>query len=299
MKATLELPACTCREVSVQDVDFTLDETAIQSHLVGKEGYRRTDFVVLRSGDDVAITAVKRAEPGALFSPITEVRVLALPSETAWVDDPAADVMNASHLARAARTGGRRAAVVKGQFEHVNFVLGARAMPLRVFDVVPPAPTKLGDMVRQVVDYADLPPIELQQQAFDLHQLLVGKEFAAVLTPCRVPGFNVEAPTLSLDQRPPAQEVEGALLLGCKRSLEIYQHFYGTQPEWVNICPRDLAPQDGTPTILKCCLYEFDYEIEGDHLTVPWGSTLRQLEAALERFTAERSGDTIPQASKL
>ena len=66
MKATLELPACTCREVSVQDVGFALDEAAIQSHLVGKEGYRRTDFVVLRSGEDVAITAVTRpASPGS------------------------------------------------------------------------------------------------------------------------------------------------------------------------------------------------------------------------------------------
>ena len=131
MKATLELPACTCREVSVQDVDFPLVDAAIQAHLVGKEGYRRTDFVVLRSGADVAITAVRRAEPGALFSPITEVRVLALPADVAWVDAPEADVMNATHLARAARQGGRRAAVVKGQFEHVNFVLGARALPLR------------------------------------------------------------------------------------------------------------------------------------------------------------------------
>ena len=161
-----------------------------------------------------------------------------------------------------------------------------------MFDVVPPSPTKLGDMVRQVVNYADLPAIDLRQEDFDLHQLLAGKEFSAVLTPCRVPGFSVEAPTLSLDQRPPAHAVEGALLLGCKRSLEIYQHFYGAQPDWVNICPRDLAPEDGTPTILKCCLYEFDYDIQGDHLTVPWGSTLRQLEAALERFTAERTGDT-------
>jgi hypothetical protein len=243
----------------------------------------------------VAVTSVRRAEPDALFSPITEVTVLALPADIAWVDDPTADVMNASHLARAVRAGGRRGAVVKGQFEHVNFILGDRALPLRVFDVAPPEPTKLGDMVRQVVDYADLPPLDLRDEVFDLHTLLEGRRFSAVLTPCRVPGFQVEAPSLSLDQRPAQEEVAGALLLGCKRSLEIYRHFYDTEPEWVNICPRDLAPQDGVPTIMKCCLYEFDIDIEGNRLTVPWGSTLRQLEAALERFTAEQ---TIPSPDR-
>jgi hypothetical protein len=236
---------------------------------------------------------VQRAEPAALFSPIIDVQVLALPYETAWVEDPTADVMNATQLARAAQQGGRRAAVVKGLYEHVNFTLDVTAMPLRVFDVAPPAPTKLWVMVNKVLDYADLPAIDAQDETFDLHQLLKpmnhGKEpvgaaatgeFVGIITPCRVEGFDAGMRARSLDQRP--QGVEGDLLFGCARSLEIYRHFYGAEPRWVNFCPRDLAPRDGTPTILKCCQYEFHHDLDGLRLTVPWGSTLRQIEAALE-----------------
>ena len=288
MRATAEIPACTCREVSVQDVPITLTLESIGAYLLGKEAYRRTGFVVLRSDEDLAIAAVRRAEPSALFSPITEVTVLALPHETAWVEDPAADVMNATHLVRAARKGGKRAAVVKGLYEHVNFTLGARVTPLRVFDVIPPAPAKLGRMVSQVVDYADLPPLEVQEESFDLNRLLADRPLSGLITPCRVPGFELEAPALSLDQRP--QAVEGALLLGCSRSLEIYRHFYGREPEWVNLCPRDLAPRDDIPTILKCCQFEYDFELEGNRVTVPWGSTLPQIEAALDALTKQEPG---------
>ena len=172
MKATTEIPACTCREVSVQDVSIALTPGSISDYLLGKESYRRTDFIVLRSGGELAITAVRRADPPALFSPIVEVTVLALPHETAWVEDAEADVMNATQLVRAARRGGRRAAVVKGLYEHVNFVLDTNAMPLRVFDVVPPAPAKLAVMVQKVLDYADLPAIDVQEEAFDLHRRL-------------------------------------------------------------------------------------------------------------------------------
>lgn len=285
MRASAAIPACTCREVSVQDVSISLTPEAIRAYLLGKESYRRTDFIVLRSGGDLAIAAVQRADPPALFSPITSVQVLALPHETAWVEDPAADVMNATQLARAARRGGRRAAVVKGLYEHVNFTLDICAMPLRVFDVVPPAPAKLAVMVEKVLDYADLPAIAVREEAFDLHRLVPEQPLSGILTPCRVPGFELAVPARSLDQRP--QGVAGDLLLGCQRSLEIYRHFYGRDPEWVNICPRDLAPRDGTPMILKCCRFEYDFELDGSCVTVPWGSTLRQVEAALEALCAD------------
>ena len=289
MKATAAIPACTCREVSVQDVIIPLTEAAIRDYLLGKESYRRTDFIVLRNGDDLAITAVRRADPPALFSPITAVTVLALPHETAWVEEPDADVMNATHLARAARRGRRRAAVVKGLYEHVNFTLDVRAMPLRVFDVVPPAPAKLSVMVQKVLDYADLPAIDAREETFDLHRLLPERAVSGILTPCRVPGFELSVPARSLDQRP--QGVDADLLLGCARSLEIYRHFYDRDPDWVTICPRDLAPRDGTPTILKCCQFEYDFELDGARLTVPWGSTLRQVEAGLEALCAAAETD--------
>ena len=47
---------------------------------MGRETYRRTEFIVLRAnGDQFAVIAVDALDREPLFSPITHVEVLALP----------------------------------------------------------------------------------------------------------------------------------------------------------------------------------------------------------------------------
>ncbi len=41
--------------VSVQKVDFELNETRIRNFLFGKEAYFETDYIVLRRGDECAV----------------------------------------------------------------------------------------------------------------------------------------------------------------------------------------------------------------------------------------------------
>ena len=120
------------RGLSVQDVDVPLTPAGIEGLLRGREIYRRTAYLVLRNGPDTALVAVRPADPGPLFSPVAELRVLSGPGTTVWVTDPAADVGNATALATAAlkhRRNGALAYVVLGRFEHVNFIW--RPAPVR------------------------------------------------------------------------------------------------------------------------------------------------------------------------
>ena len=51
------------------------------------------------------------------------------------------------------------------------------------------------------------------------------------------------------------------------------------------MCPRVIAGSRGEPTILKCCLCEFDIEREGEVMVVPWGANLSMIERALRELS--------------
>src|SRR5262249_18039041 len=87
-----------------------------------------------------------------LFSPVAELRWLSGPDTTLWIDDPAADVGNASSLAATAlayRRDGVLAYVIRGRFEHVNFIWRPAPLPIGVTDVIPPHPPPRARAVRR------------------------------------------------------------------------------------------------------------------------------------------------------
>jgi len=154
------------RGLSVQEADVPLTAAGIGRLLRGREIYRRTAFLVLRNGGQTALVAVRPQDPGPLFSPVAEMRLLSGPESTAWLEEPDTDVGNATSLAAVALTsaaaarGGVLAYVVQGRFEHVNFIWRPAALPVLVTEVIPPHPPKLLAMAEQVVGYdEDLPPI--------------------------------------------------------------------------------------------------------------------------------------------
>ena len=163
------------RGLSVQEVDVPLTELDLVPYLLGREVYRRTDYLLLRNGTAAAIVAVRKASTEPLFSPVVEVRVLAGPDEVVFVTEPETDVGNATALARAAlanRRAGARAYAVQGRYEHVNFIWEPAPITIRVTEVVPPQPPKLFAMAEQVIAYdEDLPPIELVLDAVDIREL--------------------------------------------------------------------------------------------------------------------------------
>ncbi|MFN0285028.1 MAG: hypothetical protein ACKVZ6_24000 [Kineosporiaceae bacterium] len=272
------------RGLSVQEMDFPLTERAILDYLTGREVYRRTDFLALRSGADTALVAVRKASLDPLFSPVVEARVLAGPDETAWVESADTDVGNATALAAAAAPGAR-ASVVLGRFEHVNFIWEPAPVPVRVTEVVPPLPPKLLAQAQQAVAYdEDLPPVDLVLDAVKVHDLAAAHPAAAYLLPCRGSGTELGAPVQFLDTHP--AERGDWTMIGCERSLQFHRHFYGDEPERVDLCPRARVESEGAAgaTLTKCCLIERGLEVTGDLAVVPWGANLDEVREGLRKL---------------
>jgi hypothetical protein len=285
------------RKVSVATVDAgALTGEGLSAHFLGREVYRHTRFVVVRSaqGEATAVVEVDHPDDGALFAPVRSVEVLALPHECACVVDPDVDTGIPSSLAAVAREQAPRArcVVVEGRYRHVSFILDPRPIRIRVGDVVPPGPAKLLDQARRVLAVAeDLPPIELVPDVVDLVELARSRPSARYLLPCKGSGIEVDGADVDfLDQHPPRpQPGEGDwTLLGCTRSRAIHEWFYGDLPETVDTCPRRLftGGLGDDPLLTKCCLLEDHNADEPGVAVVPWGASLDLVRRALGRLAA-------------
>lgn len=272
------------RGLSVQEVDVPLTPADIGALLRRREIYRRTAFLALRNGSQTALVAVRPQDPDLLFSPVAELRVLSGPETTVWIDEPAADVGNASSLAAVAlahQRDGVLAHVVQGRFEHVNFIWRPAPLTVHVTEVIPPHPPKLLAMAEQVVSYdEDLPPVTLVLDAVDVDQLVAANPAPHYLLPCRGSGAAPGREVSFLDAHPPYHA--DWLLIGCDRSRQFHQHFYGTEPARVELCPkaRSVGPP-GAPVLTKCCLLERGVQVDGRTAVVPWGANLDEVRSAL------------------
>lgn len=278
------------RRVSVQRHDGPLTEEALVAHFLGREAYRRTDFVVLRGdGGATAVIAITCAERESLFSPITSVELVAGPATCRYVVDPGTDTANRSALAALARqlgVGPDETLVVEGKFDHVNLIHRPAPLVVRIVEVTPPDPPKILEMARHVLSYADLPPIVLEFEPIDVRELCLSVKPAAYLLPCRSGGLDeLGAPVYFLDERPAVRE--DWTLVGCERSLQFHRHFYGDEPPQVEMCPRVIAGARDEPTLLKCCLLEFHVEAVSAVVAVPWGADLIMVESALRQLSSE------------
>jgi hypothetical protein len=280
------------RGVAVSRAGPGLDTESLRAHFVGREAYRRTRFIVVRHRQATALVQVTKSSDELLFSPITEVQVLAGPDECAYVHEPDADTAVPSALAEVARrrAPGTRAVVVQGRYEHVSFIVEPNPMRVRVREVVPPAPAKLFDQASRVLATAEeLPPIELVPELVELSDLATGHPADHYLLPCRGSGAAVAGAAASyLDERPDRQDWT---LLGCARSQQIHHWVYGDDPPTVDLCPlRSAALHDGTESVLltKCCLREDGLEQGDGWVSVPWGSTLDQVREALAVLARQR-----------
>lgn len=278
------------RGLSMQEVDIPLaDDAAILDHLIGREVYRRTEWLLLANGSDHALVAVLKESFGPLFSPVTDARVLSGPARTAWIEDPDTDVGNATAMATTAARLGRHdvdAYAIKGKYEHVNVIWQPQPVRIIVTEVVPPEPAKLLEMARQAVEFDDeLPPVELILDAVDIRVMASENPASGYLLPCRGSGVDLPGDVSFLDTRPAHRE--DWTLIGCERSLQFHRHFYGDEPPQVDLCPNRRAAviEPGTLVLTKCCLLERGVEVEGDTAVVPWGSNLDEVRLALRLLT--------------
>ena len=270
------------RGVSVTDVDVSLLPNDLRDHFVGREAYRRTEYIVVRHDGSAAVVRVRKASEEPLFSPITDLEMLAGPDETVEIHAPKVDTGVPTQLARAAldMAPGARCVVVRGRYEHVNFILEPEPVRLRIVEVVPPEPAKLVDQVKRVLDIAeDLPPVDVHAETIDLRTLAERRPSDRYLFPCRGSAAVVTGAIVDfLDTRPPRADW---VLVGTARSREIHEHVYGDEPPYVEMCPRELLGAVEGPTLTKCCLLEDRVEREGPLVVVPWGASLAEVREGL------------------
>jgi hypothetical protein len=284
------------RGVSVQHWTEPLEEGPVKEVLLSREGYRRTEFIVLRHEDGpAALVRIDFAAREALFNPITAVEWLAGPSDCVYVVRPDVDTANATALAEVALSvGSPSVCVVEGLYQHVNFIVRACPLEVRLIDVVPPGPPRLLDLARQAITIdEDLPPVRLVPELLDVRTLASGTDKPRGpgvspgkhwLLPCQGAGVDLPGTVDYLDQRPARADWT---LVGCERSRQLHRWFYGDEPErQVELCPDRLTPTDnGVRTLLRCCLLERGIRVEGPRAVVPWGTNLPEVQSALRALT--------------
>ena len=275
------------RGVSVQHWAAPLEEGRVKDVLLCREAYRRTEFIVLRADDGTAaLVRIDCAGREALFNPITTVEWLAGPDDCTYVVRPDVDTANATALAEVALSAGRSpVCVVEGRYQHVNFIVRACPIEVRLVDVVPPTPSRLLDLARQAVTIdEDLPPVRFVPELIEVHALAKHTPGSHYLLPCQGAGVDLPGTVDYLDQRPARADWT---LVGCERSRQLHRWFYGDEPErQVELCPDRLTLTGaGTRTLLRCCLLERGLRIDGQRAVVPWGANLTEVQAALRALT--------------
>jgi len=278
------------RGVSVQHWSGPLEEGAVKEVLLAREAYRRTEFVVLRGEEGTAVVGITCTSQEALFNPIAAVDWLGGPDDCVYVLRHDVDTANATALADVALTEANGAAicVVEGLYQHVNFIVRARPIEVRLVDVVPPEPPRLFELARQAITIdEDLPPVHLFAELIDIRALAATEPGTHFLLPCQGAGLDLPGTVDYLDQRPPQADWT---LVGCERSRQFHNWFYGADPERrIELCPDRLvesAPSPGPLTLLRCCLLERGIRIEGQRRAmVPWGTNLSEVQAALRALT--------------
>jgi hypothetical protein len=267
-----------CKEVSVKSVTFPLTEQGIVRFLEGKRAYIRTKYFLFNNKDDWAIVRIRKKEANSILQPITNVDVVALPGEVSFVEDPSLDVLSASLMGSLRDAHGKRAIVVRGKSDHVSFFVDEPPFEMTVFDVVPPSPTKLADLLGSVLA-SDLQDhyIKARVVEVDLNEIAEQARTATVMYPCRASGLKGGKTVMYLDETPwlSEEEVERITLVGCSLSCRIFKAIYGCEPRsYLNMCPVDIAKARGVkgPALLKCCKVKEGFELSGDMAVVPWGA---------------------------
>jgi hypothetical protein len=275
-----------CKDVSLRQVDFSLTEENIVANISGKKAYTRTDFMILKHGDEVAVIKVHKENGKDLFRPISSYEIVSLPEDTLYVRDESIDVLNPSQMARVARANPRMTVVVSGIFNHVSFLKEENILDLFVVDVVPPSPSKLSVLVERAFSTGliDL-PIVPHFQEIDLNELKKRVDTGAVMFPCRASGLDSERKVYFLDETPSVEEE--VTLIGCDLSRRIFNSVYRKDVRSLDMCPRNLAGAEGK-TLVKCCSVKEGFVIDGDLASVPWGATVLDVVGAINSLFGHR-----------
>jgi hypothetical protein len=278
--------------VGVKNVAFPLTEDNIKIRLIGNLAYKKTDYLILKNGDERAIVKVKKSQSEELFSQIEEVEVISLPDTTKYLEDPKINVLSPTQMAETALKQGVETLVIKGMFEHISFIHKEELAPLVVYDVIPPEPPKLMKLVKTALYSGSVGyPVKIIPTIQDLRDITKECTKNNIVFPCHASELTSDKKTFYLDQDPEFQENElsDICLIGCDLSFRIFRTLYKTEPEFFNFCPRKRAKdtQSEHKTITKCCELKEGYEHIENIVVVPWGATQKEVEDALNELLGQ------------
>jgi hypothetical protein len=217
---------------------------------------------------------------------------MSLPGTTCYLEDSQINVLSPSRMANAAKEMDCKTLIVKGKFEHVSFISDEEAVPLVVFEVVPPNPPKLVELVKSSINSGNVNhAVSVVPEIMDITKIVKGSKNPIIIFPCQASGLEGPKNTYFLDQYPDIseEELKNVTLIGCDLSLRIFKSLYETEPEFYNFCPKKNA-QDEKPkyyAIMKCCQIKEGYERIGNTVVVPWGATQREVEDALNELLTQ------------
>lgn len=278
-----------CKDVSMHDVDFTIDEESIARLMDGWTAYVRTEFLVLRNGDDYAVLELHKQNEKGLFRKLESYEIVSLPEDTVFHEDPSLDVLNTPALAGIQSMYLGKCVVVRGMFSHINFIKDLEPQRLMVIDNVPPSPAKLGVLVDIALGSGFIDhPIVKEERIIDMADKVTEVETEAVMFPCRVSNLRADMPFYFLDDAPELKD--DVTLIGCHLSKRIYASLYGDDDvPFINVCPADFVDPD-VKTIVKCCKVKNGHEIDGNVIRVPWGATVPEVVDAINDLFRSASG---------
>lgn len=285
-----------CKDVAFKHVEFPLTEPAIRDRFKGERVFTRTEYFILESRGTYAVAGLKRRRGIELFREVVAVEMVSLPEGTAFVHDPECDVLNPHAMVRHAVAHAEDTVVVLGKFQHISFIKGEKAPAvLRVIDVVPPRPSKTVEMVELALRTGMIrTPLLVEPLLIDAAKLCAGHSSPVVMFPCEAGRISVGGrPVVYLDKAPPLNAGEGVTLAGCELSKRIFRCTYGHEPDFVDICPRELARKHfeaGKLHIARCCDVH-RVIVEPGLALVQYGARVEEVVAAIRALLGEAPAD--------
>jgi hypothetical protein len=265
-----------CKDISLHDVNFPLTERNITDAILKWEVYVRTEYLVLRNGNELAVAKLSKQGSDGLFRKVIGVDVVSLPKDTVFVKDPEIDVLNIPALASVLKRYPGKTVVVEGMYSYISFVHGMIPVAMRAIDNIPPGPSRLRILVSTALSSGLVEhPVVPEYADIDISEKIEDVGTEAVVFPCRVSGLRADMPFYFLDAAPDiGHEVT---LIGCDLSRRIYTALYGKDVPFINVCPADAVLNDGIKTMVRCCAVKEGHVIEGDIAKVPWGATVPEV----------------------
>jgi hypothetical protein len=277
-----------CRHVSLRKVNFELTQNIIENELLGSKIYKGTDYLILNKGEVWCVVRIRKTPRRGLFWEVTSIEIISGVNNTIYYSDPKINVLNKNSMAQLFDKFPDKTVVVKGKFEHISFLAPEPVIELIALDVIPPEPPKIIELVKDVLNYISFSkPIKIIEKVIDIKSMLKPEQNEIFLLPCNASGLEGEEYIKFLDEFPEISkdDVNNITLVGCELSLRIFIEVYGSSPKFINICPVKLADDipKNKPVLIKCCKAK-SFERRDNLFIVPWGTTYKDIEKALEEL---------------